>query len=73
MSSTALLIVDDCEPNRDALSRRLARGIHVATPRMAPRRWHAFAAVAYDLVCWMSSCWHDGWKSSGASVRSAVA
>ena len=47
----SLLIVDDNEANRDALSRRLAReGYLVATAEDGPRALALIGAGAYDLV-----------------------
>jgi diguanylate cyclase (GGDEF)-like protein/PAS domain S-box-containing protein len=47
----SLLIVDDCEPNRDALSRRLARnGYLVSTAGDGERALQLAGAGAYDLV-----------------------
>ncbi len=47
----SLLIVDDSEPNRDALSRRLAReGYLVTTAEDGDRALALVGAGAYDLV-----------------------
>jgi diguanylate cyclase (GGDEF)-like protein/PAS domain S-box-containing protein len=52
MSRTAsLLVVDDHEPNRDALSRRLAReGYVVETAADGPQALALIGAGAYDLI-----------------------
>jgi len=48
---SSLLIVDDCEPNRDVLSRRLARaGYLVTTAEDGERALALVGAGAYDLV-----------------------
>jgi diguanylate cyclase (GGDEF)-like protein/PAS domain S-box-containing protein len=47
----SLLVVDDHEPNRDALSRRLAReGYVVATAADGPEALALIGAGAYDLI-----------------------